>query len=77
MQYINGPYTHFFNRRTHRSCHLFQGRYKAILVHVDSYLLQLSRYINLNPVRAGLVEHPQSYPHSNYNSFVSKKERRS
>ena len=73
MQYINGSYTNFFNRRTHRSGHLFQGRYKAILVDVGRYLLQLSRYIHLNPVRAGLVEQPQNYPHSSYNSFISKK----
>ena len=73
MQYINGSYTNFFNRRTHRSGHLFQGRYKAILVDVDSYLLQLSRYIHLNAVRAGLVDQPQNYPHSSYNSFISKK----
>jgi len=73
MQYINGSYTNFFNRRTGRSGHLFQGRYKAILVDVDSYLLQLSRYIHLNPVRAGIVEQPQGYPHSSYKSFISKK----
>lgn len=73
MQYINGSYTNFFNRRTRRSGHLFQGRYKAILLDVDSYLLQLSRYIHLNPVRAGLVEQPGDYPHSSYKSFISKK----
>jgi hypothetical protein len=73
MQYINGSYTSFFNPRRGRSGHLFQGRYKAILVDVDRYLLQLSRYIHLNPVRAGLVEEPQRYPHSSYNAFISKK----
>ncbi len=73
MQYINGSYTNFFNRRRRRSGHLFQGRYKAILVDVDSYLLQLSRYIHLNPVRAGKVEQPEAYPYSSYHSFISKK----
>jgi putative transposase len=73
MQYLNGSYTGFFNHRTGRSGHLFQGRYKAILVEVDSYLLQLSRYIHLNPVRAGIVEKPQDYPYSSYKSFISQK----
>jgi REP-associated tyrosine transposase len=40
---------------------------------VDSYLLQLSRYIHLNPVRAGIVERPQNYPYSSYKSFISEK----
>jgi putative transposase len=72
MHYINGSYTNYFNRRMNRSGHLFQGRYKAILVDVDSYLLELSRYIHLNPVRAGIVEKPESYPYSSYKSFISK-----
>ena len=73
MQYLNGSYTGFFNHRTGRSGHLFQGRYKAILVEMDSYLLQLSRYIHLNPVRAGIVERPQDYPYSSYKSLISEK----
>jgi REP element-mobilizing transposase RayT len=73
MQYINGSYTNFFNLRTRRSGHLFQGRYKAILVDVDNYLLQLSRYIHLNPIRAGIADRPEDYPHSSYKSFISKK----
>jgi putative transposase len=73
MQYLNGSYTGYFNHRTDRSGHLFQGRYKAILVEVDSYLLQLSRYIHLNPVRAGMVERPQDYSYSSYNSLISEK----
>jgi REP-associated tyrosine transposase len=73
MQYLNGSYTSFFNHRTGRSGHLFQGRYKAILVEVDSYLLQLSRYIHLNPVRAGTVERPEDYPYSSYKSFIAEK----
>ena len=73
MHFVNGSYTNFFNRRTGRSGHLFQGRYKAILVDVDNYLLELSRYIHLNPVRAGIVDQPEKYPHSSYKSFISKK----
>ena len=73
MHYINGSYTNYLNRRRKRSGHLFQGRYKAILIERDSYLLELSRYIHLNPVRAGIVEKPEAYEYSSYNSFISKK----
>jgi len=51
MQRLNTTYTVSFNRRHRRSGHLFQGRYKAILIDADSYLLELSRYLHLNPVR--------------------------
>ena len=51
MQRLNTAYTVYFNRRHQRSGHLFQGRYKAILIEADTYLLELSRYIHLNPVR--------------------------
>ena len=56
MQRLNTSYTVFFNRRHRRSGHLFQGRYKAILIDVDSYLLELSRYLHLNPVRGQAVQ---------------------
>jgi len=61
MHYVNGSYTNYINRRKRRSGHLFQGRYKAILVDRDSYLLELSRYVHLNPVRAKIVENPEAY----------------
>ncbi len=51
MQRFNASYTVYFNRRHRRSGHLFQGRYKAILIEKDEYLVELSRYIHLNPVR--------------------------
>ena len=51
MQRFNTTYTAYFNRRHRRSGHLFQGRYKAILIEKDEYLVGLSRYIHLNPVR--------------------------
>ncbi|MBN2062329.1 MAG: transposase [Deltaproteobacteria bacterium] len=73
MHYINGSYTTYINRKRDRSGHLFQGRYKAILVEKDKYLLELSRYIHLNPVKAGLAERPQDYPHSSYGSFIKNK----
>jgi len=45
-----------------RAGHLFQGRYKALLIDVDNYLLELSRYIHLNPARARIKEKPEEYP---------------
>jgi putative transposase len=71
MHFLNGSYTTYINIKRKRSGHLFQGRYKAILVDKDSYLLELSRYLHLNPVRAKMVEKPEEYPHSSYGSFVS------
>lgn len=72
MHYINGSYTNYINIKRRRSGHLFQGRYKAIVVDKDSYLLELSRYLHLNPVRAGIVEKPEEYPHSSYKTYISK-----
>ena len=73
MHYINGSYTNYINRRKKRSGHLFQGRFKAVLVDVDSYFLELSRYLHLNPVRARMVTKPEDYPYSSYRSYIFKK----
>lgn len=62
MQNLSFRYTRRINQREKRVGHLFQGRYKAILVDGDSYLLELVRYIHLNPVRAGMVSEPIEYP---------------
>lgn len=70
MRHINGAYTTYFNVKRKRVGHLFQGRYKAILVEADEYALELSRYIHLNPVRAGMVERPGQYEWSSYNDYV-------
>ncbi len=70
MHYLNGSYTTYFNLRNGRSGHLFQGRYKGIVVDVDNYLLELSCYLHLNPVRAGMVKRPEEYAHSSYRSFI-------
>jgi REP element-mobilizing transposase RayT len=51
LHHLNTSYTNYFNKKRGRNGHLFQGRYKAILVEKDSYALELSRYIHLNPVR--------------------------
>ena len=61
MRQLNGVYTQWSNRRHRRSGHLFQGRFKAILVDADKYLLDLTRYVVLNPVRAGMVRRPRDW----------------
>ncbi len=66
LRHLNGIYTQAFNRRHHRVGHLFQGRFKAIVVEKDAYLLELCRYIVLNPVRAGVVSQPRAYAWSSY-----------
>jgi putative transposase len=66
MRQLNGIYTQKLNRRHGRVGHVFQGRFKSILVEKDSYLLELCRYIVLNPVRAGIVTHPVDYPWSRF-----------
>jgi putative transposase len=66
MRQLNGVYTQMYNRRHGRSGHIFQGRYKAILVDKDNYLLELCRYIVLNPIRAKLVEQPEHWKWSSY-----------
>ena len=71
MRQLNGVYSQHFNQRHHTVGHLFQGRYKAILVQKESYLLELSRYIVLNPLRAGMVESIHAWPWSSYQYFVS------
>jgi len=71
MHAVIGSYTTYFNKKRQRSGHLFQGRYKAILIEKDSYLLELSRYIHLNPVKATMVEKPEDYPFSSYRSYVT------
>jgi REP element-mobilizing transposase RayT len=70
MQYINSTYAMRFNTKHKRSGHLFQGRFKGLLVDCDSYLLELSRYIHLNAVRAGIVSRPENYRWSSFFSYV-------
>jgi putative transposase len=69
MRHVNGVYTQSFNRRHNLSGHLFQGRYKAILVDSESYLLEVCRYVDLNPVRARMVKRPDAYPWSSYRAL--------
>ena len=64
MHHINGAYTTYYNTKRERSGHLFQGRFKAILIEADEYAKELSRYMHLNPIRARLCAHPEEYPWS-------------
>jgi hypothetical protein len=70
MRHINGAYTTYFNVKRKRAGHLFQGRYKAIIVDADAYAAELSRYIHLNPVRAGIIAKPEDYEWSSYRNYI-------
>jgi putative transposase len=66
MRQLNGVYTQAYNKRYGRVGHLFQGRFKGILVQKDSHLLEVCRYVVLNPVRANSIKHPRLYKWSSY-----------
>ncbi len=69
MRQLNGVYTQYFNRRHNRVGHVYQGRYTAIMVQRDAYLLELSRYVVLNPVRARMVNDINDWEWSSYPAF--------
>jgi REP element-mobilizing transposase RayT len=75
MQGINQSYTQYFNTRYEKVGHLFQGRYKAILVDKERYLLVVVRYIHLNPVRVFLVKKPEDYRWSSHHLYISSTEK--
>lgn len=70
MQWLNTSYTRKFNLRSNRVGHLFQGRYKSLIVENDAYLLQLSCYIHRNPLRAGIADRLADYPWSSYRAYA-------
>ena len=70
LRHLNGVYTQAFNRRHGKVGHVFQGRFKAILVDRDAYLLALCRYVELNPVAARLVPSPEAWAWSSYAAHV-------
>ena len=70
MQYLASCYATYYNRKYGFSGHVFEGRYKGYLVKDDSYFLQTSRYIHLNPVKAGMVGSAEEYPWSSYKTMV-------
>ncbi len=73
MQGLQQSYTQYFNWAHHKVGHLFQGRYKAIICQKDEYLLQLVRYIHLNPVRSKLVKSPEQYRYSGHRIYLEGK----
>jgi len=74
MRQLNGVYTQRSNRKHDRVGHVFQGRYKAILVDREGYLLEVARYVVLNPVRAGMVRLAQDWPWSSYGAMTGQVE---
>lgn len=70
MRQLNGVYTQYINRAHGRVGHVFQGRYKAILVDKDSHLLELARYVVLNPLRAGMTQDIADWPWSSYAAML-------
>ena len=73
MRQLNGVYTQKYNWLHQKTGHVFQGRYKAILVEKESYLLELCRYVVLNPVRAGMTEKPEKWRWSSYHFTAGMK----
>jgi REP element-mobilizing transposase RayT len=74
MRSVNGRYTQWFNHRHERAGHLFEGRFRSVLVQRESHLLELVRYVVLNPVRAKLVEHAGDWRWSSYRATVGREE---
>lgn len=72
MRHINGVYTQAYNRRHAQFGHLFQGRFKAVLVDKDAYFLEVCRYVDLNPVRAGQVRQPGDWAWSSYRAHTGQ-----
>jgi len=72
MRQLNGVYTQLFNNRHRRTGHLFQGRYKAVVIQKDTHLLEVCRYVVLNPVRACMVEKPGDWKWSSYQATISQ-----
>ena len=72
MRHLNGVYTQRFNRRHERCGHVLQGRFGAQIVDGDTYLREVSRYIVLNPVRAGLVGHPAEWRWSSFRATAGQ-----
>ncbi|MBI5194784.1 MAG: transposase [Nitrospirae bacterium] len=75
MHWLNATYTGFFNQKYKRAGHLFQGRYKGLLIEKERYLVAVSRYIHLNPVRALMVRKPEGYRWSSYTEYIGKEKK--
>jgi REP element-mobilizing transposase RayT len=77
MQWLNGRFAQSFNHRHALDGHLFQGRFHTVLVEGDWHLLEVSRYVALNPVKAGLCRHPRHWRWSSYSAIVGREPPRS
>jgi len=66
MHWLNGRYAAWFNRRHQRCGHLFEGRFKALIVEKENYFAEVLRYVVLNPVRAGMIKRSEDYRWSSY-----------
>lgn len=72
MRHLNHVYTQRFNRMIGRDGHLFRGRYKSILVEDDAYLVELLRYIHLNPVKAAMAKSPEQHPWTSHHYYMGR-----
>ena len=72
MRQCNGVYTQYYNKQHGRVGHVFQGRYKAILVERDAYLLELARYVVLNPIRAHMIKNIDEWKWSSYKAMIGE-----
>lgn len=72
MHYLNAAYSGYFNKKYKRVGHLFQGRYKGLLIEKERYLFSVSRYIHLNPVRALIVRRPEEHKWSSYPEYIGR-----
>ncbi len=72
MQQVGGSYAAYFNKRHDKKGHLFQGRFKDIIVDKENYLLELSRYVHLNPVKAGFSIRPEEHKWSSYGVYIGE-----
>lgn len=71
MQRLSATYTRYFNKRYNRVGHIYQGRFHSSLVDKEAYLLEVVRYVHLNPVRAGMVHHPRDYLWTSYHAYMA------
>ena len=73
MQHLGRRYVRYFNDRHERTGTLWEGRFRAALIRSDAYLMNCMRYVELNPVRAGMVAHPREYRWSSYRANAGEK----
>lgn len=73
MRHLNGVYTQRYNRLQKTDGALYRGRYKAILIDADAYLLNVSRYIHRNPIEADIVKRAERYPWSSYSAYIGER----